>query len=137
MRNTILGLLLLVSPGCAFGTLEEGDPLPADAVDRLRVGMTKSEVLRLLGPPEEFRRPELVDALLRDAVPPETVDASAAILDDVFSYRYTRGDLRVYSVILFTWMRADVRSDDLVVFFDDAGRVEEFAYRADATGSGS
>lgn len=135
MRNTLLWFVLVV-PSCAFGTLEEGAPLPEGTVSQLHVGMTKAEVLRVFGPPEEFRRPELVDALLRDAVPQESVDASAAVLDDIFSYRYTRGDLSVYSLIFVTWMTADIQSDDLVIFFDDGGRVSEFSYRAGATGRG-
>ena len=132
-----LGSVLLVcaSSGCALGTLEDGEPLPA-GVSSVREGMTKREVLQLLGPPMEFQRPELVSALLKGGVPADTVDASAAILDDVFSYRYTRGELRVASVILFTWLEVDVESDDLVIFFDDAGRVRDFAVRYGVDGGG-
>jgi len=131
----LLGLFLLVpfGSGCALGTLEDGEPLPP-SVSSLRTGMTRGEVLDLLGPPLEFQRPELVGALLKGGLPPETVDASAAILDDVFSYRYTHGDLRIVSLILFTWIDVDVKSDDVVIFFDDAGRVSDFATRFDAEG---
>ncbi len=120
--------------GCAFGTIEQGTKLDPAKVEQVRIGMTKSQVLTLFGPPQEFRRPELLDVLFSDVSQKSAVDASAAIFNDVFSYRYTHGDVKVASAILLTWMAADVKSDELIVFFDDKDKVKYFAWRPDSGG---
>lgn len=126
---SLLFLWTLAAVGCAVGRIEEGAPIDEGQVRRLRAGMTKREVLELFGPPEEFRRPELLDVLLSETVPPEVVDPSAAIFNDVYSWRHVEGKLRLFTVILFTWIDLDVRSDDLIVFFDEDDRVKTFAFR--------
>jgi len=129
-----LALLLgLPFSGCAVSSVEEGSKLERATVDLIKVGMDKKEVLRLLGPPEEFRRPELLDVVFSNSVAPEMLDPSAAIFNDVFSYRYTHGKVKIFTVILFTWMGVDIRSDDLVVFFDEEDRVKYFSYREDTS----
>ncbi len=122
--------------GCAFGTIEQGAKLDPGKVGQVRIGMTKAQVLTLLGPPQEFRRPELLDVLFSDVAQKTSVDASAAIFNDVFSYRYTHGDVAIASAILLTWMSADVRSDELIVFFDDRDKVKYFAWRPDSEEEG-
>ena len=122
-----------LSTGCALSSIEEGSKLSPETVALLNNGMEKAEVLKLFGPPEEYRRPELLDVIFSNSVPPEMVDPSAAIFNDVFSYRYTHGDVRIFTVILFTWMGVEIKSDDLVVFFDENDRVKYFSYREDTT----
>ena len=58
-RSGLLLTLLLTSlpTGCAVSSMQEGSKLQPGTVDLIKVGMGKKEVLRLLGPPEEFRRP--------------------------------------------------------------------------------
>ncbi|MFH0946263.1 MAG: hypothetical protein V2A76_13770 [Planctomycetota bacterium] len=124
-------LLGLLTTGCALSSIEEGSKLLPETVQLLKNGMDKAEVLRLLGPPEEFHRPELLDVIFSDSAPPEMIDPSAAIFNDVFSYRYTHGQVRILTVIVFTWMGVDIKSDDLVVFFDGNDRVKYFSYRED------
>lgn len=119
----------LTAGACAFGTIEQGAKIDPGKVEQVRIGMTKAQILALLGPPQEYRRPELLDVLFSDVSQKASVDASAAIFNDVFSYRYTHGDVAIASAILLTWMTADVKSDDLIVFFDDRDKVKYFAWR--------
>lgn len=135
-RGLVLALLACMTTGCAISSIKEGSPLPETGLRLLKVGMPKSEVLDLFGPPEEFRRPELLDILMSETVAPETIDPSAAIFNDIFTYRYTDGDIKIFTVILFTWMATDIKSDDLVVFFDESDQVKYFSFRRGTSGAG-
>lgn len=130
-------LALAAGGGCMVGRVTQGAPIPVDALAKLERGKTtRQQVLDLLGPPIEYKRPELADLLLSD----EGVrlrPVAGRIASDVFTYQFTEGALNLGSVILFTYGRFDVRSNLLVVFFDERGIVEDFAYREQVPGASS
>ena len=117
--------------GCVVGRIDEGTPLDPEKVDRLVEGMTKNEVLELLGPPEQFQYPALLDILVSEADDPVALGASLDARTDLYTYRHVHGDVRMFSLILYTWASLDVRQDHLVVFFDGEDRLKFFALRRD------
>lgn len=133
----MVALLAAVASGCMVGRVTQGAPIPVDAMAKLERGKTtRQQVLDLLGPPIEYKRPELADLLVSD----EGVrlrPVAGRIASDVFTYQFTEGALNLGSVILFTYGRFDVRSNLLVVFFDEHGVVEDFAYREQLPGTSS
>jgi hypothetical protein len=124
-------LACLGLPGCVVGTVDEGTPLEQEKVDRLAPGMTKGEVLDVLGPPEQFQYPGLLDILASEAEDAAALGASLEARSDVFTYRHVHGDVRAFTLILYTWASLDLRHDHLVVFFDEADRLKFFSMRRD------
>ncbi|NNL64941.1 MAG: hypothetical protein HKP30_01735, partial [Myxococcales bacterium] len=86
-------------------------------------------VLRLLGPPEEFLRSEVLESLADD----ETRIAGAVALGnrarDAFTYQYEDVDGSATLLLLYNRVRTRVESQLLVVFFDPEDRVRELSLR--------
>ncbi|RMF94370.1 MAG: outer membrane protein assembly factor BamE [Nitrospinota bacterium] len=101
---SVLFLSSLLLGGCAFGRAKVGERLLDEQVQQIEKGVTsKAEVVRLLGPPYEV---------------------SQTLTQEVFHYTYTDGKL----AFLLIFARANVKSDDLYIFFDDKGIVQEVIF---------
>jgi len=113
--------LLLAAPGCTMGRWYVGSPIPGNPAELLRIGSTgKADVLGHFGPPDRMLRQKS---------------------GDVFIYRYDQrnsSELRIGTppfigigaYTLFHWDKDQDKSDRLMVFFDPAGVVSAFGYRA-------
>jgi len=123
--RTALALAALAwQPGClVLGRASVGEPLPGPgAVAAVEAGRTtRAQVLQLLGPPDEFRQPELAAAL------PAAASQATRVLEerDVFHrasftwVRSRRAD-RVWLLWpLFTHVDTATRVDRLTVLFDE------------------
>lgn len=136
MTTRALGLVLALSvlalPGCLYtgGRGSLGPHIDDAVVARIVPGTTsKSEVLALLGPPNEYKRPEL-DAVLRD----DTARLAGALAvarrqQDVFTWQ--RDELEFDGIWLLLYNRVGARTDSdlLVVFFDESDIVRDVALR--------
>jgi hypothetical protein len=91
---------------------------------------TKADVLALLGPPNEYTRPELVAALADDRARLSGALALANRSHDVFTWQYDEVDLDGTVLLLFNAFAAEAVSDLLVVFFDEYGVVTDVAVRS-------
>ena len=116
-----LFLVLLLASQCVLAQSETGPSLAETAADSLHRGQsTKRDVLRLLGPPNEIIYSNREHDALQEA-----------------AYRYTKTRTRQTAMflILFSTYRSDAQADELLVFFDDHGRVSDFGARfcADAS----
>jgi outer membrane protein assembly factor BamE (lipoprotein component of BamABCDE complex) len=106
----LLACLAALAGGCTIGREFVGSPLPVEALAHLRPGLSKPEVLDLLGPP----------------------DAAGLRLDgSVFIYRFQNEeglgvDVSVFRAS-FSYDRTDRLTDRIVVFFDKKGLVKAFA----------
>lgn len=84
--------------------------MPSEQYQRLQPGMSKAQVLDLLGPPDS---------------------AGLRLRGTVFVYRYQdQGDMGIQVSLFrasFAYDRSDRRTERLVVFFDKKGLVTEFA----------
>lgn len=119
MRGALLAAALAL-PGCLFvgARGEAGARLPAGVEQHLVPGRTtRAEVLDLLGPPTEFKRPELSSALVDDELRVSGALAVARRSEDAWTWQFDR--LRARGTLLGVWNALDVRttSDLLVVFF--------------------
>jgi hypothetical protein len=123
---------LLGLSGCLYvgasGTF--GSHLDPAVIAQIQPGVsTKADVLRLLGPPEEFLRSEVLESLSDD----ETRIAGGVALgnraQDAFSYQHDDVDGFATLLLLYNRVRARVESDLLVVFFDPDDRVREIGFR--------
>ena len=107
-----------------------GPRISADVVERIVPGRTTlAEVLADLGPPEEFLRPEVVNAL-----DDEGVRVSGAIrvgnrAHDVLTWQHDRFDSRGRWWLFYLWVDTTVDSDILMVVFDERDRVREVSFR--------
>jgi hypothetical protein len=127
-----LAALLLLLPGCLYvgARGEAGARLPADVAERIVPGRsTRAEVLALLGPPGEYKRPELSSALVDDELRVSGALAVARRAEDVWTWQFDR--LELDGTVLLLWNGFDLitRSDLLVVFFDADGVVADVAVR--------
>lgn len=131
------GLALWLSlPGCLYfgGSGTFGPKLDPAMVAEIHPGVTtKKDVLELLGPPQEFKRPEVSDALVDDAVRVSGAVALGNRAHDVFTYQFDRISLNGTWPVLFLYSSSSVRSDLLVIFFDGGDVVKEVSYREDTS----
>jgi outer membrane protein assembly factor BamE (lipoprotein component of BamABCDE complex) len=113
----LLALLALGLSGCEIVRVYQGSQLTADPYEWINSGQTtKSDVLRVFGPPDLIQR---------------------QLDGDVFTYAYLRKDTRTFTIEepvitdleFLTYTRIDEKSDRLVVLFDKAGVVSAFGYR--------
>lgn len=100
--------------GCSLRYEYGGAPFPVESFGRLKAGMSKAEVLGLLGPPDTL---------------------GLNLKGSVFVYRFhNEGDTGLEVSLYYASARvesSDRRTDRLLVFFDKSGRVADFAVGAD------
>lgn len=130
MRGLSLAAALLL-PGCLWvgARGEAGARLPADVEAHLRPGVTtRAQVLELLGPPTEFKRPELSSALVDDELRVSGALAVARRSEDAWTWQFDR--LTVRGTLLGLWNRLDLHTtSDLLVVFFEGDRVADVALR--------
>lgn len=132
-----LALVLAIS-ACATGRQNTGRIIDTDRIPDIRVGSSnKADVLRLFGPPTYYSRLPPVPLF---GPAGEVLWWSGAYEEDppdVFVYEYRQDSERFFTVLLYTRFQRQVRSDVLVVFFDDDDVVSyvSFAKQTDASAS--
>lgn len=132
-----LALLLVASvavlaPGCLVvgGSGSLGGRMPEGLERAIVPGVTtKAEVLALLGPPNEYKRPELTSALVDDDLRVSGVLATARRAQNVFTWQYDRFRGLGTLLVLINIVEAETTRDLLIVFFDDRDIVIDVALR--------
>lgn len=128
----LLALAVLAGPACLYvgGRTSAGSRLDQGLEQRIAPGRTtKGEVLELLGPPREFQRPEWTAALVDDRVRVAGALSIANRAQDVFTYQFDKLEMKGTALILYNQINATVRSDLLVIFFDDQDVVVDVSLR--------
>ncbi len=103
--------------GCVLSQSTSGTGMSEEQVAEIVVGVsTRADVARVLGAPDEIIYSNLEHNALFER-----------------GYRYTRKRSKTtfFTVILFSGARSDVNHDQVVVFFDNEGMVEDIAARLD------
>ena len=136
----LLALIALVTalPGCLYvGGKAAIGPRWNKAVPRQIVPgrSTKADVLALLGPPNEYTRPELVAALADDRARLSGALAMANRSHRVFTWQYDEVELDGTVLLLFNAFGAEAVTDLLVVFFDEYDVVTDVAVRSTTGGA--
>jgi hypothetical protein len=135
MRTSALFLLALIglaSAGCLYvgGSGAFGADIDRKKVATIKPGVTtKAEVLQLLGPPNEFKRPEANEALVDDTVRLSGAVALGNRSHDVFTYQFDKLGADGTWLLLFFYMYGKVDSDLLVIFFDAKDVVKDVSFR--------
>ena len=116
-RITALLLVAWLGAGCALTQTSDGTPLDPERVGQIVVGQsTRADVQRLLGTPDEI----IYSNLEHDP-----------LFERAFRYQRNRRRTTYFTLILFSASRADANSDNVIVFFDDRGVVEDVGSRLD------
>ena len=125
-----LVLLALAGAGCFSMSGHFGTAIPEERVAEIQSGeTTREEITGWFGPPSAFYKPSLLELILASI---DEDEATARIVEDVYSYRFIETRVRVAVVPLIAlWARATTRTQSLAVFFDDDGRVLYYGYRVD------
>jgi len=126
--TTCLGLF----SGCITGRYHDGSEIPDHLIEKLEPGVTtREEVVEILGPATVYLSPTAVDKILRslrEGEKPQQVRTPYAF-GDVLSYQYNRGNFRGLFLILWNFFEIKAKSDHLVIFFDEGGKVLYYGFR--------
>jgi outer membrane protein assembly factor BamE (lipoprotein component of BamABCDE complex) len=115
----LLPLLVLSgsSLGCVLSQTTDGTSITDDQVGQVVVGRsTRADVGRILGAPDEIIYSN------REHDP---------LFERAFRYHRTKRKSTFFTLIVFSTARADTNSDNVIVFFDDAGVVDDIGTRLD------
>jgi len=121
-------LISVTLVGCAIGRFYGGSRVAEQRIQDIKPGVTtRQEILEWFGPPQNYLSPTLLNQILREfevAQEPLTNYPFANIL----SYQYDRTNFRGVILILFNYVEAEVKSDHLVIFFDENERVKYYGF---------
>ena len=113
---------------CVVGRYSEGPIIPAEKIKDIKPGVTtKEEIISWFGPPQNYISPTVFNEILREldmTREPLTTYPFANIL----SYQYNQGKVRALVLILFNYIEGKVKSDHLVIFFDENDRVKYYGF---------
>ena len=103
--------------GCVLSQSTNGTGISEEQVDAIVVGGSlRSDVATVFGAPDEI----IYSNLEHDP-----------LFERAYKYSRRRRKTTFFTLILFSGARTDVNHDEVVVFFDDYGVVEEIAARLD------
>ena len=114
---TSLMLACVTLPGCVLSQTTDGTPITKDRVSEIVVGhSTRADVANALGAPDEI----IYSNLEHDP-----------LFERAYRYLRTKRKTTYFTIILFSASRSDSNQDNVIVFFDDRGVVEDIATRLD------
>lgn len=128
----LAGLAAGLGTGCVYVAASGafGPDLDPAVIARIEPGTTtKGEVLALLGPPEEYLRSEVLEALGDETTRVRNAIALGNRAHDALSWQRDRLEARGNLLLVYNRARVDFESDLLVVFFDAEDRVREVSFR--------
>ena len=121
-------MVSLALVGCAIGRYYGGSRIPEDRIQDIQPGVTtRQDILAWFGPPQNYLSPTLLNQILRQyEVTQESL--SSYPFANILSYEFDRGNFRLLLLILFNYIEAEVKSDQLVIFFDENERVKYYGF---------
>jgi len=124
-----LGLTLGLVTGCAVGRFTEGNRLPLERIEQIEPGATtKQEILTWFGPPQNYTEGSILEQIIvSDEIMPGSV--APYRFSDVLAYQFHEGRASALFLLLFNYIRIEVDSDHLVVFFDENDVVRYYGVR--------
>ena len=112
--SSFLGLSGL---GCVLSQSTRGTGISEEQVGAIVVGgSTRADVAKVLGAPDDI----IYSNLKHDP-----------LFERAYKYSRQRRKTTFFTVILFSGARSDVNHDQVIIFFDDFGLVEDVAARLD------
>ena len=108
MIGIIIVLVMTLTQGCVVTRGTIGEPLQEEAISRIKKGTTTmAEVVSMIGAPDRIVR---------------------GYEREIFHYYYYDGKSPAMLLVLLNFIRMDIKSDNLYVFFSRNGIVEEVVY---------
>ena len=129
LKITGVWLISLTLVGCAIGRYYSGSRIAEDRIKDIQPGVTtRQEILDWFGPPQNYLSPTLLNQILREyEVTQEPL--SNYPFANILSYEFDRGNFKMLLLILFNYFEAEVKSDHLVIFFDENERVKYYGFQ--------
>ncbi len=122
------GLLALSLVGCAIGRYYGGSRIAEDRIKDIQPGVTtRQEILTWFGPPQNYLSPTLLNQILRQYEVTQEPLTNYPFAN-IFSYEFTRGNFKLLLLILFNYVEGTVKTDHLVIFFDENERVKYYGF---------
>ena len=126
----MIGILFLTLAliGCVVGRYYEGPIISEEKLKDIKPGLTtKAEIINWFGPPQNYISPAVFNEILRE------LDVTREPLTNypfanILSYQYNRGNIKAIVLVLFNFVEAKVKSDHLVIFFDDNEKVKYYGF---------
>ena len=129
----VLGGILpaLALSGCISFSGHFGTKIRVENIPRIENGVTtRAQVMSWFGPPSAFFNPTFLDVIFESEE--EIIGPGAAVLNDVYTYRYIENKTTLFFVPIFVAFLDTVAvAETLTIFFDENGMVEYHAYRQD------
>jgi hypothetical protein len=127
----IIGILSLVFllTSCVIGRYYDGSKIREGKIIEIKPGVTtRAEIVSWFGPPQNYVTPAVFNEILRqmDLLYEEPI--SNYPFANIVSYQFMRGNLRGIITILFNFLEWDVKSDHLVIFFDQDEKVKYYGF---------
>jgi hypothetical protein len=123
--------LLCTLSGCFVGRVYEGAALDEARVDQIVPRQTsKDDIISWFGPPKSFTRPILFDEIAQN-LNLAKAQREGSIFQEAFTYEYKRGNAFLLFLILYNYVELDIKSDYLLIFFNNSGTVENWAFAED------
>lgn len=127
----IIGILSLsfLLASCVIGRYYEGAKIPEEKLKEIRPGVTtRGEIVSWFGPPQNYISPTVFNEILRqmDLVGDEPLTNYP--FANILTYQYNRGNVRGIIAILFYFVEWTVKSDRLVIFFDEDEKVKYYGF---------
>jgi hypothetical protein len=119
---------LFALPGCIIWDYSEGQRPRTDNISKLVVGQTtRAQVLDWFGAPQGMADASMLENILvdRELLPGPVTNLPFA---DVLVFRITELHARALFLLLFIPIETRVKSDTLVVFFDDHDKVSYYGF---------
>ena len=89
---------------------------------------TRAEIVSWFGPPQNYISPTIFNEILRQMDLTRDEPLTNYPFANILSYQYNRGNARFIITILFNYLEWDVKSDHLVIFFDEDEKVKYYGF---------
>jgi len=124
----ILSLAFLLA-GCVIGRYYEGSKIREEKLKEIKPGVTtRAEILSWFGPPQNYISPTVFNEFLRQMDLMRDEPLTTYPFANILSYQFNQGNLRAIILILFDFFEVRVKSDHLVIFFDEDEKVKYYGF---------
>jgi len=124
----ILSLAFLLA-SCWIGRYYDGPKIREEKIKEIVPGVTtRAEIVAWFGPPQNYLSPAIFNEILRQMDLTRDEPLTNYPFANIASYQYMRGNARLIITILFNFVEWDVKSDHLVIFFDDQEKVKYYGF---------
>lgn len=127
---TLLCTTLL--PACFIVRGHQDRPIDRDKIPVIQRGVTtKQQVLEMFGPPQGIDGREIVASGDLFGLPGDHRRVEQLVSARYFRYTYYRANGWALITFVFNYVDADVKADNLIIFFDGNDVVDDYAFADD------